>query len=89
MCSEEEASRKKCSSLVTERFILALVMGKLPEEFRVGDILQNRPNSFKDVNVIKKGKGKKERTEKERRGSCSELNKTEKTGQLNERHRLQ
>lgn len=51
-------------------FILILVMGKLPEKSRVWDILQNnRPNSFKDVNVIKK-EGKKG---KDRKGKMREL----------------
>ena len=47
-------------------FILVLVMGELPEKSRGWDMAQNRPNSFKEVNVIKKKKKKKGRKGKTR-----------------------
>lgn len=58
MRNAKDVNRKKCSSLEKEMFILVLVMGKLPEKSRGWDMAQNRPNSFKDVNVVKKKKKK-------------------------------
>lgn len=66
MHNAKDVNRKKCNSLEKEMFILVLVMGKLPEKSRGWDMAQNRPNSFKDVNVIKKKKKKKGRKGKTR-----------------------